>query len=239
MKRLIPSPELLKMFKSRPDMLIFEGYCSLSDETVVWQDGDNFALVARVGDVHKCCFVTDCRAFVAEVLAPICGKVELCGVDPCVTEWLRDSYKYEYETHCYLYVWNGQALPYINNQNIHPLSPEFAQLVSDGTHYHAYTDEIKECLARHPSAAITVNGKPICWCLCHLEKSLGMLYTLPEYRHKGYALKVMTALCNEVIANGDIPYAYIVTDNTASINLAAKYNLVCVKCADYFRFEKN
>ena len=65
-----------------------------------------------------------------------------------------------------------------------------------------------------------------------------MLYTLPEHRHKGYALEVMTALCNQLIAQGNTPYAYIVCDNVASLNLAVKYNLTLFKHADYFRFEK-
>ena len=238
MKKLVPTPELLEFFRSRPDMLIFEGYCRLTDEATIWQNGDSFALAAKIGDVYKCCFATEDTNFVNQVIAPLCGKVELCGVDTRITDALRDSYDYEYETHCYLCVWNGDALPHKNILEISPMSPLYAQIISDGTHYHAPLSEIKECLERHPSAAVYIDGKPVCWCLCHLEKSLGMLYTLPEYRHRGYALEVMTALCNEVIARGDIPFAYIVTDNAASLNLAEKYNLKRVKRADYFRFEK-
>ena len=66
-----------------------------------------------------------------------------------------------------------------------------------------------------------------------------MLYTEPEYRRKGYALEVMTALCNKVIAQGDVPYAYIVVDNVASQSLAEKYNLERVKRADYFMVNLN
>lgn len=234
-----PTPELLKYFKSRPDMLIFEGYCAYTDKLTVWQEEENFALAAKVGDVYKTCLVANNREFVEQVLAQLHGKVELCGVDPQITDWLRNDYDYEYETHCWLCVWNGQPLPHKCLQKTQPMSPKYAQMISDGTHYHAATEEIKECLALHPSAAIFVDGKPVCWCLCHLEGSLGMLYTLPEHRHKGYALEVMTALCNQLIAQGNTPYAYIVCDNVASLNLAVKYNLTLFKHADYFRFEKN
>ena len=89
----------------------------------------------------------------------------------------------------------------------------------------------------YPSAAVWLDGKPVSWCIMHNDKSLGMLYTMPEHRHKGYALQVMTALCNAVIAQGDTPYAYIRRDNVASQKLAEKYNLRRVKAADYFLIE--
>ena len=131
-----------------------------------------------------------------------------------------------WENNCDLYVWNGQPLPHVCTQEIRPMLPKYAQKISDGTFYHAAINDVLDCLRRHPSAAVFVDDEPVCWCLLHLEKSLGMLYTLPEHRHKGYALEVMTALTNKVIERGDVPYAYIVKDNVASMNLAQKYNLV-------------
>ena len=234
MKKLQPTAELLQKFKTRADMLIFEGYCALTDDVDIYNDGDSYALLVNVNGVRKCCFKTDSEDFVLSVLGKLSGNVELCGVDPCVTAMLKRRYQLLWETDCYLYVWNGEPLTYQCKQDVRPMSTEYAQLISDGTHYHAAVKEIKQCLARHPSAAVYLNDKPICWCLLHLEKSLGMLYTLPEHRHKGYALEVMTALTNKVIERGDVPYAYIVKDNVASQNLAVKYNLVRVKNADYF-----
>ena len=61
-----------------------------------------------------------------------------------------------------------------------------------------------------------------------------MLFTLPEYRHKGLALDVMTALCQMLIDIGQKPFAYIVDGNVASISLAAKYNLKQIGHASYF-----
>lgn len=237
MKRLQPTAELLAKFKSQADTLIFEGYCAYTSDVTIYNDGDSYALLANVNGVCKCCFKTDSEEFVFAVLDKLQGRVELCGVDPFVTGCLKRRYKFLWETDCYLYVWNGEPLSYQCKQDVRPMSADFAQRVSDGTHYHAAVEEIAECLARHPSAAVYANGEPICWCLLHLEKSLGMLYTEPEHRHKGYALEVMTALTNKVIEKGDVPYAYIVKDNVASQNLAAKYNLVYVKQADYFEID--
>ena len=235
MKQIKPTQALLDKFKTNPETLIFEGYCTNIDNVVIYNDGDSYALVANVNGAIKCCFVTDSEDFVWAVVKDLpYSEVEFSAVDPFVTEIMRSRFDFLWETNCYLYVWNGKPLQYECKQEIRPMSAEFAQRVSDGTHYHAPIAEVVEAIARHPSAAIYVDGKPICWCLLHLEKSLGMLYTEPEHRRKGYALEVMTALCNMVIAKGDIPYAYIVCDNVASQNLALKYNLERVKNADYF-----
>ena len=240
MKQIQPTQQLLEKFKTTPETLIFEGYCTNVDDVVIYNDGDSYALIANVNGSIKCCFNTDSEDFVWSVVDRLhYAQVEFCGVTPFITEILRSRYNFIWETNCYLYVWNGAPLSYQCMQKISPMSAEFAQKVSDGTHYHAPEEEIEDVLSRHPSAAIYVDGKPVCWCLLHLEKSLGMLYTELEHRRKGYALEVMTALCNMVIAKGDVPYAYIVTDNIASQNLATKYNLERVRRADYFAINLN
>jgi len=50
-------------------------------------------------------------------------------------------------------------------------------------------------------------------------------------------LEVMTHLTNQVIANGDIPYATIVKGNVASENLALKYQLEYVCDVDYIAID--
>lgn len=233
MQVVTPTHELLQKFKSKAETLIFEGYCCYSNSATVWQHDDSYALSVKVGDTNKTCFATHDLHFADEVVAQLNGKVELCGVDSDILRHFGDKFGYAWETHCVLYAWNGQPLPHQNVQKTYPMLPKYAQMISDGTPYHADVDEIAECLKRHPSAAIYLDGEPVCWCLCHLEKSLGMLFTKQEYRRHGFALEVMTALCNEVIAKGDIPYAYIVDSNVPSLALAEKYNLAPVKRADY------
>ena len=235
MKQIKLTKLLLEKFKSQAETLIFEGFCSNADSVVIYNEGKSYALICDVKGAIKCCLMTESEQFVLAIVSKLRGRqVEFSGVAPFVTEILRKRYEFLWETNTYLYAWSGKPLNYECKQEIRPMSKDFAQKVSDGTHYHAPIEDIVDCLSRHPSAAIYIDGKPICWCLCHLDKTLGMLYTEPEHRRKGYALEVMTALCNKVIANGDIPYAYIVVDNIASQNLATKYNLERVKRADYF-----
>lgn len=237
MKKIAPNPQLIAKFKSQRDTLIFEGYCENADSVAIYNDGDSYALVADVKGAKEICIKTDSEKFVLEVVQLLHGKVKFCGVDQFVTNCLRQRYNFLWENNCDLYAWNGQPLPHVCTQTIGPMLQQYAQKVSDGTFYHAEIADVVDCLSRHPSAAVYIDGEPVCWCLLHLEKSLGMLYTEPQHRHKGYALEVMTALCNEVIARGDVPYAYIIRDNVASKNLAAKYNLVYAKPADYFEID--
>ena len=239
MEQLRVTSELKKFFKSNADTLIFEGYCCNASDVAIFHDGDSYALIAQMGNSADVCIKSLNADFIWEVIGMLHGTVKICGVDPFVTQLLKSRYAFKWETHCDLYVWNGKPLSYECKCDIREMSAAYGQKVSDGTHYHAALSDVEECIANRPSSAVYIDGAPVCWCLLHLEKSLGMLYTEPQHRHKGYALEVMTSLCNKVIALGDIPYAYIVQDNVASANLAAKYNLVKVKQADYFEIDLN
>ena len=234
MKQLKLTKDLKQLFKSNPETLIFEGYCSNAGDVTILNEGDSYALIAKVGESVDVCFKTRNASFVSKVIAKLHGTVKLCGVDPFVTQIFKARYFFKWQTSCDLYVWNGKRLRHRPEYAVYPMEVDFAQRVCDVTHYHPSFNEVADCILNRPSAAIYVDEVPVCWCLQHLEKSLGMLYTEPEHRNQGYALEVMVALCKEIIENGDIPFAYIVQGNVASANLAAKYNLVKVKQADYF-----
>lgn len=236
MKQVLITTELLRHFRENPQTVIFEGYCVNFDNVTIYNDGDSYALtvVNHLG-VTECCLFTDKTAFIDEVAAVLHGAVKFCGVSPFITDYLKSRYSFEWLTHCDLYAWNGKPLDLsIIDCEIRSLDLSYVKQVSDGTPYHADFNDVRMCLTRHPSAAVYIDNKAVCWCLLHLEGDLGMLYTVPEYRRQGYALKVMTALTQMVIDAGNIPYAYIISDNTASKNLALKYNLYNVCPADYF-----
>lgn len=236
MKQVPITSELLRHFRSNPLTIIFEGYCVNFKGVTVYSEGESYALTAtnHLG-ATECCLFTDQTPFIDKVLGILRGKVKFCGVSPFVTRYLQSKYGFDWLTHCDLYVWNGQPLNLsVIDCEIRPLELQYAQQVSDGTPYHADLDDVRMCLTRHPSAAVYIDGKAVCWCLLHLEGDLGMLYTLPQYRHQGYALKVMTAITQMVIDAGNVPFAYIISDNTASKNLALKYNLYNACPADYF-----
>lgn len=235
MKRIPITSELLAKFHRIGEALIMEGYCRYFADTEVYCDGDSYATVATGfnGGINIC-LLNETERFIDEILSLVNGKVEFCGVSPYATNYVKSKYEPLWETNCDLYVYDGKPLPEIGDCDMRSMDVGYAQQISNGTHYHAPTDEIAQCIKLHPSSAAYVNNKPVCWCLVHLEGSLGMLYTLPQYRRQGYALKVMTHLCRQVINRGGVPFAYIVQDNVASKSLAVKYNLREVGKANYF-----
>ena len=241
MKQVPITTQLLRHFRENPQTLIFEGYCVNFDDVTIYNDGDSYALTAvnHLG-VIECCIYTEQTAFIDEVVGILRGNVKFCGVSTFITDYLKERYDFEWLTHCDLYVWNGKPLNLsVIDCEIRPLELQYAKQVSDGTPYHADLDDVRMCLTRHPSAAVYIDNKAVCWCLLHLEGDLGMLYTVPEYRRQGYALKVMTALTQMVLDSDNVPYAYIIEDNVASKNLALKYNLDSVCKADYFEINLN
>ncbi len=235
MKHITVTQDLRRYFRSNPQTLIFDGYIANFTGAAVFCNGNNYALTAQNAfGGTECCLYCEDIGLALDFVSGLSGKVKLCGISPELTSALSKRYKSEWITKCNLYVWNGKPLNLdVIDCDIRPLDGIYAADVSNGTPYHADIRDVAECLRRHPSAAVYADGKPVCWCLLHLEGDLGMLYTVPQYRRQGYALKVMTALTQTVIEKGDIPYAYIIDGNVASENLAPKYNIERVCRADY------
>ena len=216
---------LIEKNKDNKRFLNIVGLIKNGQNTRLYTDGNGS--VALVENNHTVCFVTENLAFVDEVIAMLDGEITFCGISNTILQHLQATYPLTWVTKCSLYAYNGNSFDEIDvvDADIRPMDVNYWQLVSDGTHYHAEYDDIAECLANRVSSAVYVDEKPVCWCLMHHENSLGMLYTLPEHRRKGYALAVMVDICKKIVANGECPYGYIVKGNTASEKLAVQYNL--------------
>ena len=214
------------------------GLIKNSNNVKLYTDGNGS--VGLVENGHTLCFVTENLSFVDEVVATVTVEITFCGVSNKILEHLQSNYDLTWITRCSLYAYNGNSFDGIDvvQAQIKPIDAQYWQLVSDGTYYHADKEDIEECLANRVSSAVYIDGKPVCWCLMHHENSLGMLYTLPEHRRKGYALAVMVDICKKIVANGDCPYGYIVKGNTASEMLAQHYNLQYFFDANWCGMEK-
>lgn len=233
MEKVTVTKQLLDNFKRNPLTLILYGYLTAMPNTCLYQSGSSYATITHNGKFFECTIATDDLAFVDEFVGTFSDcYAEFRMITPKIANHLAQKYQFGYRTTCGLYVWNGKPLPHVCQGDLRKMSSEFADMVAKGTDY-ATKEDVIELLNLHPSSALYVDGKPVCWCLLHLEKSLGMLYTLPEHRKKGYALDVMTHLTNQVIRSGDIPYATIVKGNVPSQNLALKYQLQYVCDVDY------
>ncbi len=237
MEKITVTPQLLKLFKSNPQTLILYGYLTAMPNVHLYQSGNSYATAVHNGRFYECTIASDDLSFVDQFVGSFKDcYAEFRMITPKVANYLQTKYKFGYRTTCGLFVWNGKPLTYQCQGDLRPMSTDYAHLVANGTDYASVADVV-ELLTMHPSSALYVDDKPVCWCLLHLEKSLGMLYTLPEHRKKGYALEVMTHLTNQVIEMGDIPYATIIKGNVPSENLALKYQLEYVCDVDYISID--
>ncbi|XP_026045978.1 glycine N-acyltransferase-like protein 3 [Astatotilapia calliptera] len=80
--------------------------------------------------------------------------------------------------------------------------------------------KIENLISNFPSCCITDSqGQPVSWILVCDYCALGMLYTLPEHRGKGYAKIVISTLAKKLHAEGYPVFCYIEEDNVLSYKL--------------------
>ena len=90
----------------------------------------------------------------------------------------------------------------------------------------------KQCIQRLSSAAVFLESDPstpVAWQMQHaISGELGNLFTFEEHRRKGLATAVETALCQKILAQGDIPISSV-HDVSPSVNLQHKlgFQQVC------------
>ncbi|KAN0014794.1 hypothetical protein ACTFIU_001112 [Dictyostelium citrinum] len=83
-------------------------------------------------------------------------------------------------------------------------------------------EEFKWCVDNGLAFGYKINEKLISWNLIKSDGKTVHLFTLPEYRGKGYALKVKSITLITILKNNLLPLSYIYDDNTASQNLSLK-----------------
>lgn len=79
---------------------------------------------------------------------------------------------------------------------------------------------IENLISNFPSCCITdVQGQPVSWILLYDYCALGILYTLPEHRGKGYAKVLVSIMAKNLQAEGYPVYCFIEEGNTVSHTL--------------------
>ncbi|SCY97459.1 GNAT family N-acetyltransferase [Alkaliphilus peptidifermentans] len=149
----------------------------------------------------------------AEIVMKHLKEYELAWDEDCELFYLPEELYSKYE--------NLEGLPYLQEQDI--------EIVD---RYYTYRDEtsreyLLECIKNRPSSKLTnQEGSPISWALVREDNSLGVMYTVSDYRNKGLAKIITADLIHKTIARGNIPYVHIRADNNASKNLAKEMGFV-------------
>ena len=112
--------------------------------------------------------------------------------------------------------------------SIAPLSISNAQYLHTHSDYQSVTSPayIRGRIRQGPSAGISVAGKLAAWVMTHDDGAIGFLHVLEAHRRKGYAYALTVYLCQELRAQGKMPYVHIEETNVNSMNLATKAGFV-------------
>uniref|UniRef100_UPI0037E99830 glycine N-acyltransferase-like protein 3 n=1 Tax=Semicossyphus pulcher TaxID=241346 RepID=UPI0037E99830 len=79
---------------------------------------------------------------------------------------------------------------------------------------------ITNLISNFPSCCITDGqGQPLAWILVYDYCAMGLLYTLPEHRGKGYAKVLISTMSKRLHAEGYPVYCFIEEENTLSYSL--------------------
>ncbi|KAF7219856.1 glycine N-acyltransferase-like protein 3 [Nothobranchius furzeri] len=79
---------------------------------------------------------------------------------------------------------------------------------------------IQNLISNFPTFCIRdIQGDPVAWILVYDYCALGMLYTLPEHRGKGYAKVLISTMAKKLHAEGFPVYCFIEDNNTMSYKL--------------------
>ncbi|XP_018522557.1 glycine N-acyltransferase [Lates calcarifer] len=79
---------------------------------------------------------------------------------------------------------------------------------------------IRNMIANFPSCCVVdAERKPVSWILTYATCAMGMLYTLPEHRGKGYAKVLISTLAKRLHAQGYPVYCFIEEENLVSYRL--------------------
>lgn len=79
---------------------------------------------------------------------------------------------------------------------------------------------IRNMILHFPSSCVLDSeGRPVSWILTYASCAMGMLYTLPEHRQKGYAKALVTILSKKLHSEGYPVYCFIEEENQLSYRL--------------------
>ncbi|XP_030628627.1 glycine N-acyltransferase-like protein 3 [Chanos chanos] len=107
---------------------------------------------------------------------------------------------------------------------VRPLTSDHAELVDStwkcGGDRNSY-NTVSNYISNYPSFCVMREGdtQPVSWILLHQHCALGLLYTLPEHRGRGYAKLLVSIMAEHLLKQGCPVYCFIEEGNSASLRL--------------------
>lgn len=194
-------------------------------EGFILQDGEWHAIFSEKKEVlHK---MLESFSFPEEA--------DFCGIPLDIAKEVLNhlsGYEKNWEEPCYLYYLPKDKHAEYLKKHPHDLDRIEEKDLDIVDQYYTYRNEgskeyLRACIKNRPSSMLRdENGNPISWALVREDHSMGVMYTLKEYRKKGLAREVSADLIKKVIETDKTPYVHIVESNTPSINLASDLGMI-------------
>jgi len=118
------------------------------------------------------------------------------------------------------YLWTIEGEPRFGHMMRHSCrlgeGEELWELLRQGISYDSEGEYVRRCLRRGPSFVCEVNGEKVCWASTHLNGTMGMIYTPPQHRRKGYARSLAAFQIDHMLKTCGVACAHVVSTNVES-----------------------
>ncbi|MCD6119704.1 GNAT family N-acetyltransferase [bacterium] len=117
-------------------------------------------------------------------------------------------------------VWYAEGKPRFSHLVKHPCrlgkGLELLENIKKGVDYDEEGNYIRMCLEAWPSFTCEVDGEKVCWSCTHLSGTMGMIYTPPEHRRKGYAKSLAAFQIDYMLRRDGLAICHVINSNYAS-----------------------
>jgi len=100
---------------------------------------------------------------------------------------------------------------------------ELHDLIRQGIDYDQTGERTRRSLELEPSFVCEVGGAPVCWSATHVGGMMGMIYTPPEHRRRGYARSLAAFQIDYMLRRDGCACALVLEGNTASEELLMSF----------------
>ncbi len=146
-----------------------------------------------------------------------------------VAAWIRDyiagGWEITWENRCWLYYLEGKKLDReLIRHEVESLKREHAELVNEHWEF-GDADSLPYVewrIEAGPSCAIFEGDEPVSWALTHGDSQMGLMFTFPQARRRGYGLSITVALAEKLLDEGKTPFLYTMQDNLPAQRLAER-----------------
>jgi ribosomal protein S18 acetylase RimI-like enzyme len=151
------------------------------------------------------------------------GDYSVALADASWIPFLSSSMGVTYSEEAYLLHLTKDRFRPFGDPRLPPVPPSEAPVVAAAWDDEDRTEYIRERLQRGPSVGVWAGEELVGWYGTHTATdwtvNLGFLYVKGNYRGRGYARMLATALASQVLDQGKAPVCHVQVDNQASLRL--------------------